>query len=59
MTASKIKAMVKALDKRMAEVAKVRDKIDEDIQTFEELRDDANEAFDELQRALDALSKLV
>jgi predicted nucleic acid-binding Zn-ribbon protein len=54
-----IKAMVKALDKRMTELAKVRDKIEDDISTFESLREDANEAFDELQLARDALSRLV
>ena len=59
MNKRQIQALVKNLDKRMQEVAKVRDKIDDDISQFEQLREDCEKAYDSLQDARDALSELV
>lgn len=54
-----IKNWQAVIDKNMAAVAKVRDKIDDDISEMEMLRENCREAWDDLQRARDALSELV
>lgn len=56
---SRLQKMIATLDKRKAEVAAVRDKIDDAISDFEQLKDDCTEAWEDLQRARDALSRLV
>lgn len=54
---------MKQLEARMADVAKVRDKLDDTIREvrddLETLRDDCQEAHENLQCARDALSRLV
>lgn len=59
MTANKSASIVKGIEKHMKQVAKDRDKIDEFIQTLEQLREDCQDAFDSLTDARDALSRLV
>ena len=59
LTKRKIAALDKALAARQAEVAKARDKLDDTISEWEELRENCIEAHDDLQRARDALSRLV
>jgi chromosome segregation ATPase len=50
---------VKQIEKRMAAVAKERDKLDDLVSELESLREDCREAYDSLQDARDALSRLV
>ena len=59
MTKAQIAKMVKAIDARMKGIASERDKLDDAIGTFDELREHCREAWDDLQRARDALSQLV
>lgn len=48
----------KTLEKRMKEVGSVRDQIREDISEMEDLRDCCERAYEDIQRAIDALSEL-
>ena len=59
MTNAQLTKLLKQLDARMKGVAKERDKLDTTIDTFVSLLDDCREAYDDLQRARDALSRLV
>lgn len=63
MTKQAIARAMKQLEARMADVAKVRDKLDDTIREvrddLETLRDDCQEAHENLQCARDALSRLV
>lgn len=59
MTKKKLKKIQNELAVRMAAVALERDKLDEFISEFEELREDCDNAYDHLQDARDALSELV
>ena len=54
-----LKNYEKHVEKRMLDIAKTRDKLDDTISEMEELRDNCNEAYDHLQDARDALSRLV
>jgi uncharacterized coiled-coil protein SlyX len=54
-----ITALDRALARHQAEVAKVRDKLEDAISEWEDLRDGCREAYDDIQRARDALSRLV
>ena len=56
MNAAKI---VKGIDAKMAKVAKVRDELDDFIDTLTGLREGCNEAWENLHRARDALSEMV
>ncbi len=49
---------IKKLRARQESIAKVRDKLRQDIMDAEGLVDDCDEAFDDLHRAIDALSRL-
>jgi HPt (histidine-containing phosphotransfer) domain-containing protein len=49
----------KQIEKRMIAVGKERDKLDELIGELEQLKWNCEEAYDNLQRARDALSELV
>ena len=53
------KRMIAAIEKRMKQVAKERDQIDELILELGSLRDSCERAHDALQDARDALSELV
>lgn len=53
------KEMEKKVQKQMDAVAKQRDALDDDISEMEQLREDCREAYDNLQDARDALSRLV
>jgi len=55
----KPEAIVKLIKKRQEEVAKVRDKLRDDIYNLEALQEDCDRAYDCLQDAADALSELV
>lgn len=59
LTKRKIATLDRALAARQAEVAKARDKLDDTISEWAELKEHCEEAYDELQRARDALSRLV
>lgn len=59
MTKKEIENLVKRIEKRMKEVAAARDKLDVDIDQFNMLRQNCDEAHDCLQRARDALSEMV
>lgn len=50
---------VKQIEKRMVAVGKERDKLDDLIGELEHLKETCREAYDDLQRARDALSELV
>lgn len=50
---------IEVLKKRQAEVGKVRDKIRDDLDEMEMLKDSCERAYDDMQRAIDALSELV
>ena len=54
-----LKKVDKILAKQLAAVGKVRDKLDDDIGTLQELKSGCNEAWEALQYARDALSRLV
>jgi len=47
------------LKTQMTALAKLRDKLDDTIDTAEMLKADCEEAYDDLQNARDALSRLV
>jgi hypothetical protein len=47
------------LKSQMAALAKLRDKLDDTIDAAEMLKADCEEAYDDLQNARDALSRLV
>jgi ABC-type transporter Mla subunit MlaD len=49
--------IIKQLSKRQAEIASVRDKLRENIADAESLADDCDEAIDNIERAVDALSR--
>lgn len=50
---------ISQIAKRQDAVGKERDKLDELISDLQSLKDDCDEAFDALQTARDALSRLV
>lgn len=52
-------AIIRKIEKHMHAVKLTRDRIDDDMETLQELREDCDEAYDHLQRARDALSELV
>ncbi len=52
------KRWIDVLKKRQAEVAKVRDKLRDDVEEIEMLKDSCERAYDDLQRAIEALSEL-
>jgi flagellin-like hook-associated protein FlgL len=58
-TTRQIAGWAKTVEKRMAGVAKERDKLDETIAELEQLRGNCREAYDNLQIARDALSEMV
>jgi hypothetical protein len=58
-TKTQITAWVKQIDKRKEAIGKERDKLDDLIGEMQSLKDDMDEAFDDLLRARDALSRLV
>lgn len=53
------KRIAARIEKHEIALAKERDKLDELIAHLSQLRDDCDEAIDDLQRARDALSKFV
>jgi hypothetical protein len=55
----RVKTWLRQIEKRMQDVAKVRDKIDSDISTMETLRSECEDAWQLLQEARDKLSELV
>lgn len=55
----KLKQAQKILERQQAAVAKVRDKLDDDIGTLQELLEDCYTALSYLDDARDALSRLV
>jgi len=57
LTKKQIAAMMAKIEKHRAAVGKVRDKLDEAIGEMEALRDCCDTAWDDLQRARDALSE--
>lgn len=59
MTKSQLTKAIAQIDKHMKGVAEQRDKLDDAISDMEELREHCIEAYDDLQRARDALSRLV
>ena len=58
-TKRRLDALDRVIAKKQAEVAKVRDRLDDAIAEWEELREHCREAHDDLQSARDALSRLV
>lgn len=54
-----VESMKKTLDKRIAELGALRDKVRNDISEFEQMADNIDEAIDMMQRAADSLSELV
>lgn len=52
------KAWAAQIIKRQIQVGKVRDAIREDIADMEDLADNCDEAYENMQRAIDALSEL-
>lgn len=59
MDARSIKALDKQIAKRMTAVAAERDRLDDLLATVEQLKDDCADAWNALQNARDALSRLV
>jgi Skp family chaperone for outer membrane proteins len=53
------KEIDKLLAKRMEELAQIRDKLEDDIDTLQELRSNSEEAWYNLEAAREALSRLV
>lgn len=53
-----VKSVVKILNKRIAEVSKLRDQLRYDISEFESILDTCERALDDLQSAVNALSEL-
>ena len=53
-----MKRLVIQLKKRQTVIAKVRDELREDISNAEQLEEDCNEAHENLELAIDALSRL-
>lgn len=51
-------AAKKLLEKRLKEVCAIRDKLRDDISEFEDLKDDCEQAYDNIQSAIDKLSEL-
>lgn len=58
-TKTQITAWMKQIDKRKEAVGKERDKLDDLIGDLQSLKEDCDEAYDALQTARDALSRLV
>jgi len=59
MNKRQIDSSIKQIAKRMADVAKARDRLDDAISEASDLREHCSEAWDDLQRARDTLSQLV
>lgn len=58
-TKTQITSWMKQIDKRKEAVGKERDKLDDLIGDLQSLKEDCDEAYDALQTARDALSRLV
>lgn len=58
-TSEEISGWIEKIDLRKESVGKERDKLDEAISELQMLREDCDEAFDALQTARDALSRMV
>lgn len=58
-TKTQITSWVKQIDRRKEAVGKERDKLDDLIGELQSLKEDCDEAYDALQTARDALSRLV
>ncbi len=58
-TKQKITRWMKQIDQRKDAVGKERDKLDDLIGELQSLKEDCDEAYDALQTARDALSRLV
>lgn len=54
-----IKQAIKEIEKRQEAVGKERDRLDDLIRDLTSLKEDCDEAYDSLQTARDALSRLV
>lgn len=59
MTKTQIKTIIKKIEKHQQAVAKQRDSLDDFISEIEGLKFSCESAWDDLQRARDALSELV
>ena len=59
MTPAQARKIIKQIEKHERAVAKARDDLDDYIGTLDQLRGDCDEAWDDLQRARDALSRFV
>lgn len=58
-TSEEISSWIEKIDLRKESVGKERDKLDEAISELQMLREDCDEAYDALQTARDALSRMV
>jgi hypothetical protein len=58
-TKKQIDKFDKMMEQELTKVGKVRDGLDEKISEMSDLRENCEEAWDNLQRARDALSELV
>ena len=58
MNKRKVESWKRQIQKRMSEVAKVRDAIRDDVTEMEALGDCCERAYDEMERACEALSEL-
>lgn len=58
-TKTQITSWMKQIDRRKEAVGKERDKLDDLIGELQSLKEDCDEAYDALQTARDALSRLV
>lgn len=52
------KRWIEVLKKRQEEVGKVRDKLRDDLDEMEMLKETCDRAYDDMQRAVEALSEL-
>lgn len=59
MKRAEVKALIKKLDQQMKIIGKDRDNLDALIGEYVQLKEDCREAYDHLQEARDALSRLV
>jgi len=59
MTKSKIQKWLKAIERQQDTIEKERDRLDDMIANMEDLKDDCYEAWEHLDNARDALSRLV
>jgi septal ring factor EnvC (AmiA/AmiB activator) len=59
LTKTKIKSIIRGIDKHMIKIAQDRDKLDEFISDLNSLKEDCDSAYDALIDARDALSRMV